>query len=90
IRGPFLLPTLRWPQRHGPQHLDLLPQPALDTAAFIQTATLAMAMFALGLNVHLRSIVKLGPRPAILGAIATATIIIVGLVTSTLTMHFAS
>ncbi len=49
-----------------------------------------MAMFALGLNVHLRSIVKLGPRPAILGAIATATIIIVGLVTSTLTMHFAS
>lgn len=70
--------------------LDLLPQPALDTAAFIQTAALAMAMFALGLNVHLRSIVKLGPRPAILGAIATATIIIVGLVTSTLTMHLAS
>jgi len=21
IRGPFLLPTLRWPQRHGPQQL---------------------------------------------------------------------
>lgn len=59
--------------------LNLLPQPVLEAATMVQTAALAMAMFALGLNVHLRSIAKLGPRPAVLGAVATATIIAVGL-----------
>ncbi len=69
--------------------LNLLPPPLLNAATFVQTAALAMAMFALGLNVHLRSIAKLGPRPLVLAAVATATIMAVGLVAAAATTHFA-
>ncbi len=60
--------------------LEWLPTQAINIATTLQTALLAMAMFALGLNVHLRSIVKLGPKPALLGAIATTTIIAIGII----------
>ena len=55
-----------------------LPEPALDVAAAVQQLLLAAAMTALGLGVHLRSIVQVGPRPLVLGAASTAVAVAVG------------
>lgn len=54
-----------------------LPTAVLDAAQVLQTLLLAAAMFALGLGVHLRSIVKSGGKALILGVLATVVIIIV-------------
>lgn len=51
--------------------LHLLPAPALATAKVIQTACLAIAMFALGLGVRITSLIRVGPKPLLLGAAST-------------------
>ncbi|OFR86439.1 hypothetical protein HMPREF2863_03970 [Micrococcus sp. HMSC067E09] len=56
----------------------LLPAGVLDAAAAVQQLLLATAMAALGLGVHLRSIVQVGPRPLVLGAASTAVAVAVG------------
>lgn len=53
----------------------LLPEPVLDGAQILQTMLLSAAMFALGLGVHLRSLLRLGFRPILLGALSTAVIL---------------
>lgn len=55
-----------------------LPEPVLDAAAIVQTALLMMAMFALGLGVHFKSLAHVGLRPVVLGVGATAVIVVVG------------
>ena len=51
-----------------------VPAPALDAAKLLQQFLLATAMFALGLGVHVKSLVKLGGRPVVLGALSTLVI----------------
>lgn len=57
-----------------------VPGWALDGAQLLQTLMLSAAMFALGLGVHLRSIVKSGGKSLLLGLLATVVIIIVTVV----------
>lgn len=57
--------------------LHIVPQPVLDVAKIAQTFLLASAMFALGLGVHVKSLIKLGGRPLVLGAASTVVIILV-------------
>ncbi|RII43654.1 putative sulfate exporter family transporter [Galactobacter valiniphilus] len=52
-----------------------VPAPALHAAKLLQQFLLATAMFALGLGVHVKSLVKLGGRPVVLGALSTLVII---------------
>lgn len=54
--------------------LHLLPAPALEVAKVVQTACLAIAMFALGLGVRIKSLIKVGPKPLILGAASTVLV----------------
>ncbi len=56
----------------------LLPAGVLEAVAVVQQLLLATAMAALGLGVHLRSIVQVGPRPLVLGAASTAVAVAVG------------
>lgn len=56
-----------------------VPQPALDIVKWIQQFLLATAMFALGLGVHVKSLLKLGLRPLLLGLCATVVIVAVAL-----------
>lgn len=56
----------------------VLPAGVLDGVAVVQQLLLATAMAALGLGVHLRSIVQVGPRPLVLGAASTAVAVAVG------------
>ena len=58
--------------------LDVVPAGLLDAASVVQSVLLAAAMFALGLGVRLRTLVQVGPRPALLGLIATAVILSIG------------
>lgn len=60
--------------------VGLLPVPALDVIAMLQKALLAAAMFALGLGVHVRTMMKVGGRPFLLAAAATTVIAGIGLV----------
>lgn len=55
----------------------IVPQNLLALAGNLQTLLLASAMFALGMGVHLRSIVKSGGRALLLGLLGTIVIIIV-------------
>ncbi|MCW4466559.1 putative sulfate exporter family transporter [Glutamicibacter sp. MNS18] len=57
----------------------VLPEVVLDIASWAQTFLLATAMFALGLGVHLRSIIRTGGRSLVLAAAATVVIILVSL-----------
>ncbi|GHD05998.1 YeiH family protein [Zhihengliuella salsuginis] len=57
----------------------VLPEPALAAAAGLQSALLTAAMFALGVGVHLPSLVRLGGRPVLLGLCATAVVLAVSL-----------
>lgn len=57
----------------------LLPAGVLDAAQVLQTFLLSAAMFALGLDVHLRSLLRVGRRPVLLGLIATLVILAVSL-----------
>ncbi|WP_371177150.1 putative sulfate exporter family transporter [Buchananella felis] len=52
-----------------------LPPTALQYAKQAQLFLLAAAMFALGMGVHIRSLIKLGWKPVVLSLLATATII---------------
>jgi uncharacterized integral membrane protein (TIGR00698 family) len=54
-----------------------VPQSALDVVKWIQQFLLATAMFALGLGVHVKSLLKLGLRPLLLGLCATLVIMVV-------------
>lgn len=55
----------------------VLPEAFLAVASNLQTLLLAAAMFALGLGVHLRSIVATGGRSLLLGLLATVVIVLV-------------
>lgn len=57
-----------------------VPQPVMDVAQFLQQFLLATAMFALGLGVHFKSLLKLGGKPVLLGALATVIISAVALI----------
>ena len=57
----------------------VLPAPVLDVIAWVQRLLLASAMFALGLGVHVRSMLKVGGRPFLLAAASTAVIASIGL-----------
>lgn len=59
--------------------LEILPPPVLDVAEIVQTACLAIAMFALGLGVRIKSLIKVGPKPLFLGTASTVLIAVVAL-----------
>ncbi|SJM64131.1 Putative membrane protein YeiH [Gulosibacter sp. 10] len=59
--------------------LGVLPEPVLDVTQVVQTVALSTAMFALGLNVHIKSLIKVGGRPVVLAAVSTAVIVLVGI-----------
>lgn len=59
---------------------DVLPSDALELAQVLQTLLLSAAMFALGLGVHLRSLLRVGKRPVLLGLLSTLVILAVSLV----------
>lgn len=58
--------------------LNIIPEPVAGAAQIIQTILLATAMFALGLSVHVPSLIRIGGRPAALGAVSTLSIIVLG------------
>ncbi|WP_313818267.1 putative sulfate exporter family transporter, partial [Citricoccus sp.] len=53
----------------------VLPEPALDVVQVLQTLLLSAAMFALGLGVHLKSLLRVGYRPVLLGLLSTVVIL---------------
>ena len=57
----------------------VLPTALLYIVAVIQKLLLSAAMFALGLGVHVRSMLKVGGKPFVLAAAATAVIASIGL-----------
>lgn len=61
---------------------DVLPDTALVVAQILQTLLLSAAMFALGLGVNLRSLVRVGRRPVLLGLFSTLVILPVSLVST--------
>lgn len=58
----------------------LLPAPVLDAGKIAQTALLAAAMFGLGMGVHLKRIVQVGPKPFLLALASTAVVACTALV----------
>ena len=56
----------------------VLPEPVLAAAQFLQTIALSTAMFALGLNVQVKALVEVGWRPAVLSAVSTLVIVLIG------------
>lgn len=52
----------------------VVPEVVLSGAKVAQTALLSAAMFALGLGVRLKSLVKVGPRPLLLGVLSTIAV----------------
>lgn len=57
----------------------VLPEGVLEVLQVVQTLLLAAAMFALGLGVHFKSLLKVGGRPVILGMLSTLVILVVSL-----------
>lgn len=57
----------------------VLPEGVLAAAQVTQTLLLAVAMFALGLGVHVKSLLKVGGRPVLLGLLSTVVIMTVSL-----------
>lgn len=57
----------------------VMPGPVLDAAAIVQQVLLAAAMFALGLGVHVKSMLRVGGRPVVLAASSTVLILAIGL-----------
>ncbi|NUL45409.1 putative sulfate exporter family transporter [Cellulosimicrobium funkei] len=53
----------------------VLPEPVLAGTQVLQTLLLSAAMFALGLGVHVKSLLRVGYRPILLGALSTAVIL---------------
>lgn len=68
----------------GVASLEILPESVHGVAKIVQTACLSVAMFALGLGVRIKSLIKVGPKPLILGAASTVLIAGVGLAGVTL------
>lgn len=58
--------------------MGIIPEPVAGASQIIQTVLLATAMFALGLSVHVPSLIRIGGRPAALGAASTLSIILLG------------
>lgn len=58
----------------------ILPESFLSLASTAQTILLAAAMFALGLGVHLKSIVKSGGRSLVLALLSTLVILVIAVV----------
>lgn len=58
----------------GLASLEILPESVLSVSKILQTACLAVAMFALGLGVRIKSLIKVGPKPLILGAASTVLV----------------
>lgn len=56
----------------------VVPEPILDVAALVHTLLLTTAMFALGMGVHLKSLVKVGGKPVALSFASTGLITVVG------------
>jgi uncharacterized integral membrane protein (TIGR00698 family) len=52
----------------------LVPPAVLDTVQVAETALLSAAMFALGCGVRVRALLRVGPRPFVLGAISTVAV----------------
>ncbi|SOD63031.1 conserved hypothetical integral membrane protein [Streptomyces zhaozhouensis] len=61
-----------------------LPAPVLDAGAFLQSALLTAAMFALGCGVHLGELARVGPRPFLLAALSTLLVLATALLGVTL------
>lgn len=59
---------------------EVLPPDILELAQVLQTLLLSAAMFALGLGVQLRSLLRVGRRPILLGLLSTLVILAVSLV----------
>lgn len=57
--------------------IGIVPAPVLGGVKLVQQFLLASAMFALGLGVHVKSLMKLGARPVLLGLFATVVIMAV-------------
>ncbi len=53
---------------------EILPAQVLDVAKILQTACLSIAMFALGLGVRIKSLIKVGPKPLLLGTASTVLV----------------
>ena len=58
----------------------ILPETLLQLASTGQTVLLAAAMFALGLGVRLKSIVKSGGRSLVLALLSTLVILVIAVV----------
>jgi uncharacterized membrane protein YadS len=58
---------------------DVLPSNVLGLAQVLQTLLLSAAMFALGLGVHLRGLLRVGGRPVLLGLLSTLVILAISL-----------
>lgn len=56
----------------------VVPEPMLAVAEVAQTIALTTAMFALGMGVHLKSLLQVGGRPVVLSFASTAFITVVG------------
>lgn len=56
----------------------ILPDSVLEVAQLLQELALSTAMFALGLNVHIRALFKVGGRPVVLAAASTIVIVLIG------------
>ena len=63
----------------GVASMHLLSKPVLADLKLVQTALLAAAMFALGLGVRLRTLVRVGPLPFVLGLASTVLVSCVSL-----------
>lgn len=55
-----------------------IPTEVLDVIGLFQTLLLTAAMFALGMGVHLKSLIKVGGRPVLLSLLSTITITVIG------------
>lgn len=63
----------------GVASMHLLSKPVLADLKLVQTALLAAAMFALGLGVRMRTLVRVGPLPFVLGLASTVLVSCVSL-----------
>lgn len=57
---------------------DVVPVGLLESVSVVQTILLTAAMFALGMGVHLKSLVQVGGKPVVLSLLSTTVITVVG------------
>lgn len=58
--------------------VEVVPDGLLSATAVLQTVLLTAAMFALGMGVHLKSLVQVGGRPVVLSVLSTIIITVIG------------